>query len=64
MEVLDVQLCVVVQCRSCGRRLGHELPLVPGGELRCECGRSVYVDTETLNRVEALQARYLSRVRR
>jgi hypothetical protein len=37
---------------------------VPGAELTCQCGRTIYVDTETLNRVEAMQARFWSRARR
>jgi hypothetical protein len=64
MEVIDVGLCVAVKCRGCGRAVTRPLPLWPGASIECECGRTIAVDTETLNAVEAAKARYLASMRR
>jgi DNA-directed RNA polymerase subunit RPC12/RpoP len=63
MVPVQVQLCLVFRCSSCGHQFARELPLAPGTDLKCGgCGREVYVDTSLMNRVEVMRAQALSRL--
>ena len=58
-----VELCLVVHCRDCDKKTHHSLPVDPGHTLRCACGSKLAVDPETLDRVEALEARFRASLR-
>jgi hypothetical protein len=63
MVALNLQLCLIVRCRYCGTEIHYSLPLEASHTLKCACGTELAIDNETLDRVEALAARFRASVR-
>ncbi len=63
MGAARVELSLNVECSCCGKQTQVSLPVQYCGALRCACGSELAVDTETLDRVQALAARFRANLR-
>ena len=59
MRAANLELALTVECAYCGERMQYCLPLPRGHGLNCRgCSRELRIDSDTLDRVDALDARF------